>query len=110
MTCCKTILNPYSVIDHTTRNEQRYTIHTDLGDVELIFNIYEYRFFYLTINIHTNYLSYDSNRFTVFNSTEGYIEEPLGDGFLLFKDFQYEIYDRDETILSLNPSTIIFMN
>jgi hypothetical protein len=105
MTCCKTIQPIHSVIDHTTTNQQKIIINTDLGDVEFIFNIYEYRCFYLTIHIQTNFLTHDPTRFTVLNCTEGYVEESVGNGFLLFKDFQYEIYDRDEMILSLTPST-----
>lgn len=109
MTCYNGIQNPSSVIDYTTRNQQ-IVIERDSGDIQFTFNIYEYRCFYLTIHIHTNFLSYDPTRFRVINCSEGYEEESLGDGFLLFKEFEYEIYDRDEMILSLNPSTTIIMN
>jgi hypothetical protein len=109
MTCYKTIQNPSTTIEHTTRNEKRVIINTDSGDIELVINIYETHFFYLTINVNINFLSHEPTRFFVFNRSEGYIEEPIGNGFLLFKEFQYEIYDRDEMILSLNPSTTITM-
>ena len=108
MTCCNSITRPSSllVIGHqTTNQQQRHLVDTSAGQVEIRLNITEYGFFYLTLHIQSNFLIYDPHRFLVFNCTEQHFEQSLGDGFLLFKEFQYEIYDRDEMILSLNPST-----
>ena len=108
MTCCKSIHPTSCTIDQTT-NQQRVTIQTDDGDIDFIFNIYEYFFFYLTIHIHINYLNYNPTRFRIFNCVEGYFENTIGDGFLLCKDLPYEIYDNNQLILSLNPSTTLMI-
>jgi hypothetical protein len=107
MTCCNSITRPsLEMIDQTT-NQQRLLMDTSTGQVEVIINSTEYGFLYLTLHIQTNFLSYDPYRFLVFNCTHQYFEQSLGDGFLLSDEFHYQIYDRDEVILTLNPSTLI---
>jgi hypothetical protein len=107
MTCCNSITRPQFIPIDPTTNPQRIIVDTSMGQVEAMINITEYGFFYLTLHIQTNFLVYDPYRFIVFNRTEQHFEPSLGEGFLLSNDFHYEIYDRDEMILSLNPSTII---
>lgn len=109
MTCCNIITPPtFTIIDNQSTHQQRVMVDTSNGQVELIMNFNEYGLFYLTIHIQSNFLYYDPYRFVIFNATEQRFEEPQGVGFLLFKNIQYEIYDRDEMILSLNPSMVIF--
>jgi hypothetical protein len=107
MTCCNTITHPSLVVVHQATNQERIIVDTSTGQVEVIINITEYGFLFLTIHIQTNFLVNETDRFMVFNCIEQHFEPSIGDGFILFKEFQYEIYDRDEMILSLNPSTLI---
>lgn len=105
MTCCKTINTIQQIYFPTQQNEQRFICESNGQDIEIIFHIYEHHLYYLTIHVSTNFLVYDPTRFNVFNRTENMFEMPIGEGYLLLKEWSYDIYDRDEIILSLNSIT-----
>jgi len=108
MTCCKTINYPQQ-IDYSIPNQKRFIYETEDGDIELILYIYAHQLFFLVINASSNFLTYEPTRFQIYNKVENVFEMPIGDGFLLFKEWSYDIYDRNNLICSMDSvSELLF--
>lgn len=108
MTCCN-IINTPKVIDYANLNQQKVVCERDTGEIELVFQIYPGQMSYLTIHVISNYLFYDPERFRIYNHVDHVFETPIGNGYILMKEWYYDIYDRDEIILSLCPSSEVYV-
>jgi hypothetical protein len=107
MTCCNSIDRPIIVNDPVTHQKILHIQSRSGTNIEIVFNIFEYHFYYITIHTFSNFLSNHTNRFYIYNRIENFFEEPICDGFLLLKDHAYDIYEQDEIIASIEPSVSI---
>lgn len=57
---------------------------------------------FLEIHLEQNYLLYEPERFVIWNKTCQLQELPIWNRFILFKEYQYEIYDKKDKILEWN--------
>jgi len=109
MTCCKNILPPSS-IDFTLPNHHTYLYHTDQGDIQITLNVSLNDIYFIKIETMTNFLSYDTERFRIYNRTLNMFESPIGDGFMLLKECSYDLYDRNRIMLSLESNVVMSLS
>lgn len=50
-----------------------------------------------------NLLLHHSNLFCVYNQNENMFELPIGDGYILTKEYSYDVYEEDEMIMRIHP-------
>jgi hypothetical protein len=110
MTCCKNIDSP-STIDFTSPNHHTFLYHFDQEDIRIIINVCLNDIYFLKIETMSNFLSYDPERFRIYNRSLNIFETPIGDAFMLLKEWSYDIYNRNNVMFSLqNTVDLIWRN
>jgi hypothetical protein len=57
---------------------------------------------FLEIHLTQNFLIYEPDRFVIWNKTCQIQEIPIWNRYILFKEYDYEIYDKKDKILDFN--------